>query len=83
MLPAITPNGQRMVKTMETKEQFNKKYLAMAEREADIINPKNREKYIQDWLENRYAETVEWHKKNDRRVFLESCTLEQLYVLNH
>ena len=42
------------------------------------IMPKNEKAFLENWFNVRYDEYVKWHKENDKRVYLESLTLEQL-----
>ena len=68
---------------IKSKEEFIKQFARMAEEEADVICPKNREAWIANWFETKWQEHVKWYKEQYPKKYEESLTLEQLYRLNH
>lgn len=68
---------------IKSKEEFINQFRRMAEEEADIIRPKNREAYIENWFEYHWQEHIKWHQEHDEEAFRASLTLEQLYRLDH
>ena len=66
-----------------TKEEFVKKFSGLAERDADMICPKNREAYLECWFDSEWEKYQEWYKKEYPKAFRESLTLEQLWRLDH
>lgn len=63
---------------MYNKQQFIEHFHDLALNEMAEIMPKNEKAFLENWFNVRYDEYVKWHKENDKRVYLESLTLEQL-----
>ena len=68
---------------IKSKEEFINRFQRMAEEQADIIRPKDRESWLKNWFEREWQDYVKWYKEEYPKKYEESLTLEQLYRLNH
>ena len=68
---------------IKSKEEFIHRFQRMAEEQADIIRPKDRESWLKNWFEREWQDYVKWYKEEYPKKYEESLTLEQLYRLNH
>lgn len=66
-----------------SKTEFINRFRDMAERDADIVCPKDREAYLENWFEHQWQEHLRWYKEEYPKKYRESLTLEQLYRLDH
>ena len=68
---------------IKSKEEFIKRFQSMAEEQADIIRPKDREAWLEKWFEREWQNHVKWYREQYPQKYRESLTLEQLYRLDH
>ena len=66
-----------------SKTEFINRFRDMAERDADMVCPKDREAYLENWFEYHWQEHLRWYKDEYPKKYRESLTLEQLYRLDH
>lgn len=65
------------------KQKFIEHFRELAERDADLYRPKDREAYLANWLDRQWEAYVLWYKEKYPKAYRDSLTLEQLYRLDH
>ena len=74
-------NNQKQGRCKMTKKiEFFYKFYSMAVRDIETYGLRSS---VVEYLERMWQDSERWHEENYERVFRESLTLEQLYILDH
>ena len=63
---------------IKTFDKFCEHFRDLANRDADLIKPTDRQAYLKNWFESEWSKYLLWYKEQYPKKYVESLTLEQI-----